>query len=173
MKTRLFSTVLGTLTAAVVCLIGTSSTFAGPVFIGHNHDHNHNHPQQRLLRPLQAPVIGYPTPVIPRLGFNGHVHYGYGMVVDSVNYGSFASRMGLERGDTIIRINNLPILHDGSYNRAVRNAVQHRDGFLDLVVVDVRTGMTRHRTGYLNAGGSGPILPRALPHSHVSASFGL
>lgn len=172
MKTRLFSTVLGPLTVALVCLVGTGSTFAGPVFIGY--DHNHSHPQQRLLRPQQPPVIGYPTPmpVTPRLGFMGHVQYGFGMVVDSVNYGSFASRMGLERGDTIIRINNLSIRNDGSYNRAVLDAVQHHNGFLDLVVVDVRTGMTRHRTGYLNAGGSGPVLPRARPYNHVSASFG-
>ncbi len=167
MKTRIFTTGMGLLAVTLVSLVGTNNVFAGPVV-----------PLQiqprPYLRPQLPPVIGYPTPVIPRLGFMGHVQYGFGMVVDSVSYGGFASRLGLEPGDMIVRINNHPISNDSSYNRAVLSSVEYQGGFLDLVVVDVRTGIAQHRAGYLNYGngGSGPILPRALPHVHANVGYG-
>lgn len=160
MKTQLISKGMGVLTVALLTFVGTGSVFAGP-YIPLN-----SQPQPRL-RPHFPPPVVHPIPVTPRLGIMGHIEYGYGMVVDSVNYGTVANRMGLERGDVIVRINNRQINSDSSYQQALFQAHQTQGGFVDLVVIDVRTGMTRHRAGNLNGGFSGPSLPRYVPPTHT------
>lgn len=158
MKTRFVNKGWGLLAVAVVSMAGTSA-FAGPIMTAH--------PITPRWRPLPPPIVT-PVPVMPRLGFMGHMQYGYGMVIDSVSWNTFASRVGLERGDVIVRINNRQINSDHSYNDAVLDAVRFHGGFVDMHVVDVRTGMLRHRTGNIT-GGTGPILPRSVPHMHASA----
>ncbi len=164
MKTQILSKGMGLLTVALVSLVSASSVFAGPVVP------LYGAPQTRL-RPVFPPPVTYPTPYVPRLGIMGHMQYGYGMVVDSVNYGSLARRIGLERGDVIVRINNHPINNDHSYNQALIKAVQYQGGFVDLLVIDVRTGMTRHRAGNLNGGFSGPSQPRYVPPMHTPVGY--
>ncbi len=159
MKTQILTKGIGLLTVALVSLVQAGSAVAGPVIP------LHSHPQTRL-RPIYHPPLPHPAPYVPRLGIMGHVQYGYGMVVDSVNYGSLANRMGLERGDVIVRINNHPINNDYNYNQALLKAEQFHGGFVDLLVIDVRTGMTRHRAGNLDGGLHGPSLPRYAPPVH-------
>lgn len=160
MNTQFFNKGCGLLAVAVLSLAGATSAFAGPPV-----------PQQTRfqprLRPLPPPVVT-PSPAVPRLGFMGHVQYGFGMVVDSVSYGTFASRVGLERGDVIVRINNRKINSDHSYNDAVMDAVRFQRGFVDLLVIDVRTGQFRHRSGFV--GHSGPTLPRSAPRFQASVN---
>jgi S1-C subfamily serine protease len=74
-----------------------------------------------------------PSPTL-RLGFHGHVVPGYGMAVDRVPYGSLASRIGLERGDVITRVNGWRIRSEADYFAAMRRTGR----FLRLVVQDVR-----------------------------------
>lgn len=166
MKTQLMTQGLGFLTIAVLAVTQTGSALAGPIAPLHTSPPSHNHPQTRL-RPVFPPAVTNPGPFVPRLGILGHIHYGRGMVVDSVNYGSLASRMGLERGDVIVRINNQPINTDQNYNQALVRAQRFQDGFVDVVVVDVRSGRTRHRSGNLNGPATGPSLPRFTPPVHT------
>lgn len=173
MLTQLRTIGLGLLTVTVVSFVATSNAAANPIIkIQPQVKFQPQFQPQPRLRPLVPPPVVTPAPVIPRLGFMGHVDYGYGMVVDHVSWGTFASRLGLERGDVIIRINNRAIDCDQDYNRAIRNAVDYQRGFIDMLVIDVRTGEARHRAGYLSAG-SGPIYPRSVPHvhAHVNHSY--
>ena len=56
----------------------------------------------------------------PLLGFVGRMQYGYGMEVQRVNWNSLAQRMGLERGDVIVRINGQQIRTTQDYYSALR-----------------------------------------------------
>lgn len=170
MFTQLRTIGLGLLAVTVVSTIATTNAVAGPVI--------QLRPQVRIqpyspprLQPLVPQHVVTPAPVVPRLGFMGHINYGYGMVVDQVSWGTFASRLGLERGDVIVRINNHSIDDDHDYNRAVRNAVQFQSGFIDMLVVDVRSGQTRHRAGYLPVVNNGPIYPRSVPHINAQVGY--
>ena len=58
----------------------------------------------------------------PLLGFSGHIEYGWGMMVDRVRRGSPADRMGLERGDVVVRINDQRIRSYDDYYTALRSA---------------------------------------------------
>jgi len=91
-----------------------------------------------------------------RLGLYGHMAYGRGMVVDSVPWGTPASRTGLEPGDVIVRINGRWIQSDHDYFQALR----YCGGVCRLLVQDVRGRGLIPVTVYLG-GGSGPILYRS------------
>lgn len=119
-------------------------------------------PRQRFAPPA-APTLRFaPTqPYIApphryRLGLYGHMQYGHGMVVDSVPWGTPASRTGLEPGDVIVRINGRWIRSDHDYFQALR----YCGGVCNLLVQDVRGRGMVSVTVYLN-GGSGPILYRS------------
>ena len=118
-----------------------------------------------VAAPAQAQPARYqivqPNPHIapphqPRLGLYGHMEYGRGMVVDSVPWGTPASRTGLEPGDAIVRVNGRWIQSDHDYFAALQTggAVCH------LLVQDVRGRGLIPVTVYLYGGGSGPILYR-------------
>lgn len=121
----------------------------------------------RPLTPRVRPILPPAMPVVPRMGFMGHMEAGWGMVVDSVNPGSVAHRIGLERGDVITRINHTEINSDRGYSRALRDAVQFEGGQLALKILDVRSGRIVARTGNLFSG-SGPVMPRSTVHNHRS-----
>jgi S1-C subfamily serine protease len=70
-----------------------------------------------------------------RLGFNGRYN-GRGMQILSVNWGSLADRIGLERGDVIESVNGQRIT---GYRHYLHLLNQSGD-FLTLTVRDVRTG---------------------------------
>lgn len=158
MKTEFRNKMWGLVAVTAVGLLTVGSTFAGPVM-----------PVQPRLRPqVPPPVVNTQT---PRLGIMGHIRQHWGMVVDSVNRGTTASRMGLEPGDVIVRINNRQINSDRSYQESLWHAVRFQNGFVDAVVVDVRTGRTVHRTGHLYTGAS-HSQPRFAPQfSPVSTSY--
>lgn len=109
----------------------------------------------------------YPGPSIPetpRLGILGHFHRGHGMVVDSVVWGSPAERMGLEPGDIIRSINGRWLHSESDYFRAL----SYSDGYVQLLVEDVRSGALLPRTAFLGSTGyysSRPVVairPRVL-----------
>jgi len=121
-------------------------------------------PPNSHAAPPPAPTLRFapPTPHIApphhqyRLGLYGHMQYGHGMVVDSVPWGTPASRTGLEPGDVIVRINGRWIQSDHDYFQALR----YCGGVCNLLVQDVRGRGMVSVTVYLN-GGSGPILYRS------------
>lgn len=90
----------------------------------------------------------YPGPgtsAAPRLGIYGHVEWGLGMVVDSVVWGTPASRVGLEPGDVICAINGRPIRSEFDYFEALR----YSGSYARLTVQDVRSGALVPRTAFL------------------------
>lgn len=144
MKTQTRNTVLGLLVATVVTTCSATATFAFPG-------------QQPRVRPEVVPPVV--TPVVPRLGIMGHIEFGWGMSVDAVVRGTAASRIGLERGDVILRINGQEITSDQAYRQALLNAVRFENGLLKMQIADVRSGRRVFRTGFLHAN-PGVILPR-------------
>ena len=73
---------------------------------------------------------------LPKLGFYGHVEYGWGLMVDRVYWGTEASRIGLEPGDIIVSVNGRPIRNWNDYN----TALYYSGGYGQMVVRDCRTG---------------------------------
>lgn len=159
MVTQLRTMGLGMLVATVVSLSGATNSFADPMY-------------QPRLRPLVPPPVA--SPVVPRLGIMGHIEYRWGMVVDSVVPGTTAHRMGLERGDVILRINGQDVSSDWSYRQALVRAVQFENGLVRMQIADVRSGQRVFRTGYLhmNPGVVRPwsaprvMTPYTPPHHH-------
>jgi S1-C subfamily serine protease len=114
--------------------------------------------QQRLAPYLLPSGAG----VTPRLGFWGHMQYGKGMVVDRIQRGSVAARVGLERGDVIQAINGRRVHSTDRYHSLLRDS----GGRVRLHIRDVRSGNIVIRSATLD-NGSGPIGPRARPFSAV------
>jgi hypothetical protein len=112
-----------------------------------------------LINPTLVPDQGCFE--LPRFGFSSFSINGFGERITSVRWGGLAQQMGLESGDIILRLNGFPLTYHGSWNDALREAV-NQGGFVQLTVRDVRTGFIATRETYV--GGSGPI----VPHSHVS-----
>lgn len=90
----------------------------------------------------------------PRLGFFGHMHYGEGMHIDSVPWGSLAQRAGLEAGDVITHINGNAVRTEQDYF----NGLRFSGGFVRLTVWDVRGRGALLVTLSLN-NGTGPVRP--------------
>lgn len=107
---------------------------------------------ERAESRLMPPVV----PRQPRLGFYGHMEYGWGMMVDRVRWGTPASRVGLEPGDVIVRINDRRIRTDYDYYRALQTS----GPYCRLLVRDVRGRGLVRVTAYLGTG-QGPILYRS------------
>ena len=79
------------------------------------------------------------------------------MVVDSIPWGTPASRTGLEPGDVIVRVNGRWIRSDHDYFQALR----YSGAVCNLLVRDVRGRGLIPVAVYLHGGGSGPILYRS------------
>ncbi len=73
-----------------------------------------------------------------RLGFRGIMIPGQGIRVLWVNPGGQASRIGLEPGDVLNRINGVLITSDWQYRSLLQEAIQYRGGHLDILVRNVR-----------------------------------
>ncbi|MDB5336250.1 MAG: hypothetical protein JWN70_1869 [Planctomycetaceae bacterium] len=153
MNTQIRSKVWGLVAVTLVSLASAGSAFAGPMM-----------PMQPRLRPIDPPIV---NPGTPRLGIMGHLQYNWGMVVDSVNPGSTADRMGLERGDKIVRINDRQINSDRSYQESLWSAVRFQNGFVKVTVVDVRSGRMTDRTGHVHTGFE-HSQPRFAPHFNTN-----
>jgi hypothetical protein len=118
-------------------------------------------PQALLLNPGQGPGCFD----LPRFGFSSFNISGFGERVTGVRWGGIASRMGLESGDIILSLNGFPLSYHGSWNDALREAVDN-GGFVQLTVRDVRTGMIATRETYVGGIGHGPVVSHS--HSHVT-----
>lgn len=133
------SLVFGSLFAGLVSLAAVASA-APPVQIRLSFGGS---PRVMPLVPA-TPVV----PATPRLGFYGHFEWGYGMIVDSVAWGTPARRMGLESGDLIVAVNGLWLRSQSDYYRALGYSGDHAQ----VTVQDVRTGRLITRTAHLHSG---------------------
>jgi hypothetical protein len=106
-----------------------------------------------------------PNNDLPRFGFASYNIGGVGERVTFVRWGGLASRLGLEPGDIILRMNDVRLTYRGSWNDALRHALEEHDGLVRLRIRDVRTGLVATRQIFVGGGfgdGGGPI-------SHYSA----
>jgi len=118
---------------------------------------NAQQPQAMMINPGPGPFPG-PAFALPKFGFNSFNIAGYGERVTYVQWGGLASQLGLEPGDTILRLNNFVLGYHGSWNDALYQAMLN-GGWVQLTIRDVRTGWLVHRQVYLGNGGGGPITP--------------
>jgi len=99
-----------------------------------------------------------PIPSLPTFGFSSF-NTGFGERVSYVRWGGLASQLGLEPGDTILRMNGVPLNYTGSWNDALYNAMYSNGGWVSLRIRDVRTGYIVSRQMFLGgAGDGGPIV---------------
>lgn len=103
-----------------------------------------------------------------RLGMMAIDGYGYVEVV-SVDYGSAAMRIGLERGDRVLEINGQPVRSTDDVRRLVQEAAMYRQGQVRIVIDNVRARMGEYgaeryifRQTLLDGFGPPPY-PQAVP----------
>lgn len=106
---------------------------------------------------LVAPTPGYN---LPKFGFNSYNIAGYGDRVTYVRWGGLASQLGLEPGDTILRVNGFPLTYHGAWNDALYQAMSS-GGWVQLTIRDVRTGMVTYRQTSFGTPGYGPITAKS------------
>lgn len=116
-------------------------------------------PKALLLNPTLVPGQGCYQ--LPKFGFSSFNINGFGERITSVRWGGLAQQMGLESGDVILRLNGYPLTYHGSWNDALREAM-NQGGFVQLTVRDVRTGFIATRETYV--GGYGPV----VSHYHAN-----
>ncbi|MEM6799323.1 MAG: hypothetical protein AAF589_07390 [Planctomycetota bacterium] len=101
-------------------------------------------------------------PQLPSFGMHTY-HDGYGERVVRVRRGGIAWRLGLERGDTIVRLNRFSLRHRDAWHNAL-GAAMDRGGFVRLAIVDGRSGRLVTRQTQLPVdplpGPIGPITPK-------------
>ncbi len=112
--------------------------------------------EQPKLR-LVAPTPGYD---LPRFGFHSYNIANYGERVTYVRWGGLASQLGLEPGDTILRLNGYPLSYHGAWSDALYQAISG-NGWVRLTIRDVRTGHIAHRQTFVGSPGYGPITPKS------------
>jgi membrane-associated protease RseP (regulator of RpoE activity) len=121
---------------------------------GMEHFDNYPHVQQ-VGKPTQ--IYSKPKGMTPYLNPNGssdhppHLggywlgvsteDFGNGPEVVHISYGSPASRIGLEQGDIIHEVDGIPVTSRWELSQAIR----YSDGFVRLLVEDVRTGQFVYR----------------------------
>src|SRR5271157_3022525 len=81
------------------------------------------------------------------MGVLGYENGGRGIVVWSANPGSPAARLGLEKGDQVLKINDTTIRTAKGYHQLLTDS----DGIVELTYRDVRTGQVRLATVTLDA----------------------
>lgn len=128
----------------------------GPKFLGPKHQPHFHQPLVKPIKPICKPKFGGPTtklllPVDPpvhhpqiKLGVTGYFD-AHGLHVQSVVWGSYAQRVGIEPGDIISVINGRQI----SCLHTYRSALAFNQGHIDLVIWDVRGRGYISRTVYL------------------------
>lgn len=129
-------------------------------------------PKSLYMQPTLVPGQGCYE--LPRFGFSSFNINGFGERITGVRWGGLAQQMGLESGDVILRLNGYPLSYHGSWNDALREAM-NQGGYVRLTIRDVRTGSIRNRETYV--GGYGPVTPhynngpittkkKTMPHNH-------
>ena len=113
-----------------------------------------DNPKALLLNPTLVPGQGCYE--LPKFGFSSFNINGFGERITNIRWGGLAQQMGLESGDVILRLNGFPLSYQGSWNDALREAM-NQGGYVRLTVRDVRTGYIATRETYV--GGYGPVVP--------------
>ena len=111
--------------------------------------------------PAMAPGMGQAVPHWPGMGqsylprwtldMNVWTIHGIGVKVASVNPYGAAERMGLEQGDIVTQVNGRPIR--GLWD--LRRALDRSNGYVRLMVRDVRTGQYMWVNGNLSGNDGG------------------
>lgn len=121
-------------TKIAVALVALASLFSGTQML---------HAQQTKTVQIQQSNPYYAPPA-PKLGVM--LSEGYGFVeVNQTYYGTPAARLGLEPGDRILRVNGRTIMSRYELENALREAMQFRNGHIDVVIDNVRA---RHGDPY-------------------------
>lgn len=97
----------------------------------------------------------------PRLGV-GIAPTGEGLLVRDVVPGTPAERLGLERGDVILRVNGMRTRQGFELGNALRQA-ERNGGYVAIDARNVRNGRVTRVTGYLDTPDDGGIEYRAAP----------
>jgi hypothetical protein len=133
--------VAASLTLVNVSTPNASASEPKALLINPGHDHSHS-----------------PSFYLPKFGFNSFNIGGYGERVTHVQWGGLASQLGLESGDTILKMNGFPLHYHGGWNDALYQAMQN-GGWVQLTIRDVRTGWIVTRQAFVG-GGAGPVTPK-------------
>jgi hypothetical protein len=104
---------------------------------------------------------------LPSFGFSSFNIQGIGERVTSVRRFGLASRLGLESGDTILRLNGHRLNYHGAWNDALHQAVDN-GGWVQLTIRDVRSGRIVNRQTFVGDNHVGPITPKFHGSEHVS-----
>lgn len=152
MTTTFRKTALALLASLTLITISTISSLATA-----------SQPQATLLQP------GPNCFELPRFGFSSFSINGFGERVTGVQWGGIAQQMGLESGDIILGLNGFPLTYHGSWNDALREAMNN-GGWVQLTVRDVRTGFVATRETFVGGNGfpgnNGPIVSHSHLHSY-------
>lgn len=86
-----------------------------------------------------------PTYYAYSVGVRGELIEGEGQKVTRVRRGSLADQLGLEAGDVIVAVNNIPVDYLGAWDEAINEAFCD-GGWMTMVIVDGETGeeFSRH-----------------------------
>jgi hypothetical protein len=111
-------------------------------------------------QPSALLIAPEPDDCLPEFGFASFNIGGVGERVTSVRWGGLASRLGLEPGDLIFRMNGYRLSYHGAWNDALR-AAMNDGGWVQLTIRDVRTGRLAFRETFVGDGHVvGPITPK-------------
>ena len=102
---------------------------------------------------------------LPKFGFSSFNVHGYGERVTFVQWGGLAAQMGLEPGDTILRVNDFRLDYHGSWNDALQHAMTQHGGQVRLRIRDVHSGHVVSRFVHL-----GGIVPPITPKYYTGGS---
>ena len=102
---------------------------------------------------------------LPKFGFSSFNVHGYGERVTHVRWGGLAAQMGLEPGDTILRVNDYRLDYHGSWNDALQHAMTQHGGQVRLRIRDVHTGHVVSRFVHL-----GGIVPPITPKYYTGGA---
>jgi predicted metalloprotease with PDZ domain len=139
MTTFIRTTVLALLPSLVLVAVLSSSSVA-------------SHPSALVVGPQDNYYL-------PKFGFSSFNVNGYGERVTFVQWGGLAAQMGLEPGDTILRMNDYRLNYHGSWNDALQHAMSQHGGQVRLRIRDVHTGHVVTR--FVHLGGIvSPITPK-------------
>ncbi len=116
-------------------------------------------------QPKALLVAPGPDDCVPEFGFASFNIHGIGERVTHVRWGSLASQLGLEPGDTILRLNGFRLNYHGAWHEALHHAVA-TGGWVQLTIRDVRTGRLAYRQTFV---GDGHVVGPITPKAHVSS----
>lgn len=111
---------------------------------------------------------------LPKFGMHSY-NNGWGERVTRVRYGGIAFQLGIQPGDTILKLNHNRLCYHGSWENALSDAMTHHNGHIELLIRDRNTGRIVYRhidldphhcgvTPPVYGGPVGPITPKSMPY---------